>query len=91
MSFIDVNQLVAISDPAIEDVHAVRIDLNFKFEVNFKTLTSSSEYSMQYIITDNPIVMKKVLTGVISKISKVIVDFFNKEGTFQIDNNNDFK
>ncbi|UNF61630.1 MULTISPECIES: hypothetical protein [Spiroplasma] len=91
LSFIDVNQLAAISDPAIEDVHTVRIDFNFKFEVNFKTLTSSSEYSMQYIITDNPIVMKKVLTGVISKISKVIVDFFNKEGTFQIDKNNDFK
>ncbi|AOX43690.1 hypothetical protein S100390_v1c03470 [Spiroplasma sp. NBRC 100390] len=91
LNFIDVEQLAVISDPTIKNVHAVRLDFNFKFEVHFKTLVSFSEYSMQYIITDNPTVMKKVLAGFISKISKVVVAFFNKEGTFQIDKNNDFK
>ncbi|WP_253301619.1 hypothetical protein [Spiroplasma endosymbiont of Phyllotreta cruciferae] len=70
LNFIDVEQLAVISDPTIKNVRAVRVDFNFKFEVHFKTLASFSEYSMQYVITDNPTVMKKVLGGSLVKFQK---------------------
>ncbi|MFX4057051.1 MAG: hypothetical protein EHV01_001785 [Spiroplasma sp. hy2] len=91
LNFIDMVQLQAILDrPGLETVKAVRLDFHFQFEVKFKLLTTTSDYVIQYVITDNPEEMKVVLNGMIQKISKVIVNFFNQEGIFQIDKTPEF-
>ncbi|AOX43785.1 hypothetical protein S100390_v1c04420 [Spiroplasma sp. NBRC 100390] len=86
LNFIDTEELAKLSNnPAVKNIKAVRLDFSFSFRVNFKNLSTTSNYFIQYVITDDPKTMGDVLNGVVSKISKVIVNFFNKQGTFQID------
>ncbi|WP_101519215.1 hypothetical protein [Spiroplasma melliferum] len=86
LTFIDMAQLKTILyRPGLEKVKAVRLDFHFQFKANFKLLSTTSDYVIQYVITDNPEEMKVVLNGMVQKISRVIVNFFNTEGVFQID------
>ncbi|KAF0851624.1 MAG: hypothetical protein EIB84_05105 [Spiroplasma poulsonii] len=86
LNFIDTEKLAKLANnPAVKDVKATRLDFSFSFKVNFKNLATTSNYFIQYVITDDPKTMGDVLRGVVEKLSKVIVKFFVKEGTFQID------
>ncbi|APE74491.1 hypothetical protein [Spiroplasma citri] len=78
LTFIDMAQLKTILDrPGLEKVKTVRLDFHFQFKANFKLLSTTSDYVIQYVITDNSEEMKVVLNGMVQKISRVIVNFFN--------------
>ncbi|WP_425380058.1 hypothetical protein [Spiroplasma endosymbiont of Stenodema calcarata] len=92
LNYIDTEQLANISqNPNVKDIKAVRLDFSFNFKVNFKNLSTSSNYLIEYVITDDPKTMKDVLSGIVEKLSKVIVKFFIEQGTFQIDKTPGFK
>ncbi|WP_424527401.1 hypothetical protein [Spiroplasma endosymbiont of Glossina fuscipes fuscipes] len=92
LNFIDTEELAKVSNNStVKDTKAARLDFSFNFKVNFKNLSTTSNYFIQYVITDNPKIMKDVLNGIVQKLSKVIVNFFINEGTFQIDKTDGFK
>ncbi|WHQ36642.1 hypothetical protein [Spiroplasma sp. SV19] len=92
LNFINTKKIADLfQNPTVKNAKAVRLDFSFSFTVKFKEISTTSSYFIQYVITDNPTAVKDILNGVVQKISKVIVKFFNTEGTFQIDKNNDFK
>ncbi|WP_338965871.1 hypothetical protein [Spiroplasma endosymbiont of Sarcophaga carnaria] len=92
LNFIDTEELAKLANnPAVKDIKATRLDFSFNFKVNFKNLAATSNYFIQYVITNDSKTIGDVLTGVVQKLSKVIVNFFVKEGTFQIDKTEGFK
>ncbi|WP_419335264.1 hypothetical protein [Spiroplasma endosymbiont of Sarcophaga variegata] len=91
LNYIDLATLGKINgETDLDGLKAGRIDFKFRFQVQFKTYVMTSDYVIQYTISNDIAKIKKLQSGIVSKLLKVIVRFFNEKGKIILDKTPEF-
>ncbi|WHQ37287.1 lipoprotein [Spiroplasma sp. SV19] len=91
LNYIDLKQLAKIINVDVTNVDAVRLDFSFNFNVQFKTLSTTVPIVISYVLTGDVEIVEKLLSGIIAKVVKPIVNYFNQIKSIKIDSNKDFR
>ncbi|WP_338966413.1 MULTISPECIES: hypothetical protein [unclassified Spiroplasma] len=92
LHYIDLVTLGKINgEKDLSNLKAGRIDFKFRFQVQFKTYVMTSDYVIQYTISNDTAKIKKLQSGIVSKLSKVVVRFFNEKGKIILDKTPGFR
>ncbi|WP_425379800.1 lipoprotein [Spiroplasma endosymbiont of Stenodema calcarata] len=91
LNYINLGQLAKLTGVDIKNVNAVRLDFSFNFKVQFKELETRVPVTISYILTNNSEIVNTLLSGIITKIAKPIVNYFNQIKSIKIDTDQDFK
>ncbi|MBH8623011.1 MULTISPECIES: hypothetical protein [Spiroplasma] len=91
LNYIDLTQLAKITGVDVTNVNAVRLDFRFNFVVRFKSLETTVPVTISYVLTGNAKIVNDLLSGVVAKVAKPIVNYFNQIKSIKIDSNQDFK
>ncbi|WP_419334441.1 lipoprotein [Spiroplasma endosymbiont of Sarcophaga variegata] len=91
LNYIDLTQLAKITGVDVTNVNAVRLDFRFNFVVRFKSLETTVPVTISYVLTGNAKIVNDLLSGVVAKVAKPIVNYFNQIKSIKIDSNQDFE
>ncbi|MBW3058680.1 hypothetical protein D6D54_06815 [Spiroplasma poulsonii] len=92
LHYIDLVTLGKINgEKDLSNLKAGRIDFKFRFQVKFKKYVMTSVYVIQYTISNDTAKIKKLQSGIVSKLSKVVVRFFNEKGKIILDKTPGFR